>query len=446
MADLSHEVSRPPLVPPGQYVGTDTWLDRTGRYWHKRADGSLRIYRVGAGGRLYDEHTVSQAVVRMALHHPAMRIPHHGIGRVYPSESPQQPQKCSSRSTSLDTVRIIWRGRDPAERRQDAADWRRRRQIVAALRVATSEHLRRRHRYAEQRMSGCGVVRGQQQCARPSCGHKSGIQRYRCDIWQLCPYCARVHSRRRTSDLRDALDRHHYRVRAPGCTWHLVTLTVRTVGHYGEAVDTISRHVAALWRDVLTWRYTQVDAPTRVDDRGRLWYGRQRVLGGSDGTYWLRRDRERRCGAFRSIEFGDRTGNAHVHMLAYTPWVPQQVISQAWLEMTGSRVVDVRAVGERGRVARERLRGRAGWVDSDGAIREVTKYVSKTWTSDPVRAVELWDALAGHHVTQIYGSLRGLLRREGELFFTCPECGGHQYIWIGVPYDVALDLHRRGPP
>lgn len=348
--------------------------------------------------------------------------------------------------TSLDTVRKILRGQASGSgwrAAQARADWLRRGQLERALLRRESEHQvagrelpADRCRRAASRLAACGVLRGVRSCGS-GCGHQGEPERFACGQWQLCPYCARVHSRRRQAELLRVVRRYR---QGAGCRWRLVTLPVRTSGDLAEATKVIAGSVGRLWAEYLAWRWAPVVDPERLRHRrGRSYLGRRRAEQARDGRWWVR-DGRADAGAFRAIEFGDVSGNGHAHLLASMAWFPQSLLSAVWERMTGgSYVVHLTLVGGRKR--------EGGGCTLAGAVAEVAKYVAKVGTMRTELAVSAWEALAGRQVTQVYGALRGVVIADAALgAWTCPKCGGHVQVWSGVSYEVAWQEHERGPP
>lgn len=136
--------------------------------------------------------------------------------------------------------------------------------------------------------------------------------------------------------------------------WRLITLTIATNGEYDQAVEKISKAFGKLYRKLLK-------AP---------------------GT-----------AAQRSIEFGPKNGNVHIHCLYFGPYVKANVLREVWCELTGgSYVADLKEVGKDGEL--------------DTAIKEATKYITKFTESEPAKIVEYERALYKRHSLQRYGSFR----------------------------------------
>lgn len=434
----------------GRYVPTVPAPDNRihpDRYLLHQDEHRTTAYRLGRGGAPVDVASVS-AVVWESLHYqppgPVQRRP-ETPGCTPLVEPPQglSGAAAGGAGTSLDNVQRIVQRRPDAERDRECRAWERIHRVVeelgraaderdAAGRPLDAEACRR----AAGRLSMCGMVLSTKQCAAAGCGHHGAPERYECGLWQLCPRCARIRSSARRQDLRRVIAE---LPRAAGCRWRSVTLPVRTDGELAGALATLSGAMRSIWRDILSWRWAELtDAagnplqPTRIR-RGRGYYGRERVYEGEPGRWWRRRGRCAGAGAFRAIEFGPLNGNVHAHLLCYSPYVDQRVLSNAWSDLTGSDVVWIQSA-ERGR-------------GLESALLEATKYLTKVSTVPVPALVDAWEALRGRQSTQLYGTMRGVARPDHLLIeWTCERCGGHHYLWRPVDQELARREHERGPP
>jgi len=100
--------------------------------------------------------------------------------------------------------------------------------------------------------------------------------------------------------------------------------------------------------------------------------------------------------------------HVHLHLIVDAPYIPQDVLSSVWSDITGgSRVVWIQRV--------------AGLKD---AAKELLKYVSKFWEIEDAEALgELKDAFKGKKQCDCWGEARServVFRREP---LSCPRCG-----------------------
>jgi hypothetical protein len=289
--------------------------------------------------------------------------------------------------TRLDTVQKIRRDEDWQSEQADRDD---------TQKLLIYNELRKRgyDPFAE-RINVCGTILGKRVCKNESCGH-SEVDTSNCNLYHLCPTCARIRSRKIAAELEAAV-----RSVKPvsGYSWKLLTVALKSNDSGPrEALKKATGAFAKLWRNVLK-------APL--------------------------------AGAFRSIEFGPLNGNVHVHCLYYGPWVEKRRLSEAWKRYTGdSYIVDVRRVDDK-------------QADLAGAIQEVTKYVTKMADVSPPDLVDFWVAMRRRQMTQRYGVLRGM-KSEREIEDTpepCVKCGGVQFVYVHANWEVQCSpLSGRGPP
>lgn len=98
---------------------------------------------------------------------------------------------------------------------------------------------------------------------------------------------------------------------------------------------------------------------------------------------------------FRALEFGSLSGNVHLHILTFSPFIPHEDIKTRWQSLTdGSYITDVRPVN---------TKGKAGLK---GAFQEVAKYLTKFTESEPERLQQYIHALKGRRATERYGGFR----------------------------------------
>jgi len=153
--------------------------------------------------------------------------------------------------------------------------------------------------------------------------------------------------------------------------WWLITLTKKTNGAHDQAVENVSKAFPKLNRKHLK-------APGAA--------------------------------AIRSIEFGPKNGNVHIHCLYFGPSVSENILRETWLELTqDSYIVHVAEVGKDKKLDLDGTIAEVGKdkkLDLDGAIAEVTKYITKFTDSEPADIVRYEKALKGRHALQRYGTFR----------------------------------------
>lgn len=247
------------------------------------------------------------------------------------------------------------------------------------------------------RVRGCGHIQATTVCNK---GHKVQVYRYQCGIYKLCPMCAR----RRSAELKGEvwpLIKHIEHKPVVGYRWRLITLTTNTNGQHQKAVELGLGAFTKLWRNMLKKPY---------------------------------------AAAIRSLEFGPDTGNVHIHVLYYGPYVGKADLSVEWERLTGAPVVDIRQAGS------------GGGIGLRAAVEEVLKYVTNfTKVADKGLLVRCWKASKGRRLNQKYGLLLGRTSLECWLGVVlpkppafkvvdrdcCPVCGST---------DLTTDIPIRGSP
>lgn len=107
--------------------------------------------------------------------------------------------------------------------------------------------------------------------------------------------------------------------------------------------------------------------------------------------------------AIRAIEFGQKDGNVHAHMLYFGPYMSKEEIKNDWFDRTGSYVVDIRQAKIKNLDDHEEIRD---------AVSEITKYITKMDDETPPEAILTYvEALKGKQRTQRYGLFRKLYER-----------------------------------
>ncbi|MGN6368786.1 MAG: protein rep [Phycisphaerae bacterium] len=97
---------------------------------------------------------------------------------------------------------------------------------------------------------------------------------------------------------------------------------------------------------------------------------------------------------------GSGLWHVHFHVVCEAKYIPQKLLSDEWLKITGdSHVVDIRRVGAR-----------------TGAVQYITKYVTKAADSSVVNSrrhlLEAIDAFTGRRLVTTFGTWRGLKLME----------------------------------
>ena len=246
------------------------------------------------------------------------------------------------------------------------------------------------------RLRGCGQIQATTTCKQ---GHEVKKYRYQCGEYRLCPMCAKCRSKELQREIWPLM-KHIEAKPVVGYQWRFITLTTKTNGNQKEAVALALSAFTKLWRNMLKKPY---------------------VAG------------------IRSLEFGPDTGNVHIHLLYYGPYVNQGDLSEAWGNLTGAPVVDVRlAIEKHGSLK--------------GAVAEVLKYMTNyNKVQDKQLLIKCWKASKGRKLVQRYGLLYGRKSLERwvrvkipKLFVPqvqepscCPICGDTDLITV---------IPKRGPP
>jgi hypothetical protein len=195
------------------------------------------------------------------------------------------------------------------------------------------------------------------------------VYRYQCGEYRLCPMCAKRRSKELQNEIRPLIRQIEAKP-IVGYKWRLFTLTIRTCGNQKEAVALALSAFSKLHRNKLKKPYTA---------------------------------------AIRSMEFGPETGNVHLHVLYYGPYVNQAELSEAWEGLTGAPVVDIRLVGGHGQ-------------GLYGAVKEVLKYMTNfAKVGDKGLLVRCWLAGKGRRLVQRYGLLFGRTSLERWLGVVLPK-------------------------
>jgi len=269
-------------------------------------------------------------------------------------------------------------------------------QLYNADTAQTLEQLSLNNSKTHQRLRDCGHIDATVRCHN---GHDVQVFRNQCREYRLCPMCA---SRRSKELFREIwpMIKHIEAKPVRGYKWRFITLTTRTCGNHKDAVALAIKAFTKLWRNMLKRPYVA---------------------------------------AVRSLEFGPDTGNVHIHLLYYGPYVNQADLSDTWGNLTGAAVVDVRlAVEKHGSLK--------------GAVREVIKYMTNyNKVEDKELLVRCWQAAKGRRLVQRYGLLFGrqslerwlgvvLPKRPAERVpdaTCCPICGSTELTTV---------ISLRGPP
>ena len=351
------------------------------------------------------------------------------IGGDLPSPPEPPPKNYRRGLTLLDTVQKI-RPSQEWQQKRDTSDQH--------IRDGIYRELRKRGLYEKSaRMDLCGIPRSRLVCTE--CGTPSDTQKIQCNIYQICPTCQRIRSAKLKKEITSAIPRIKS---AADHRWRFLTLPVETGEDYKAATKLLIGAYSKLWRSVLQkeWRFVlEGSGPTPKPRKNRdgLFIGRGTWVcvaehKGERG-YWKPVGKSEHCAAFRALEFGGLNGNAHLHSLLYSKWIPQAVISVKWAELTGSYIVDIRSV--------------AG-ADLRKAVDEVAKYICKTQGQSAAKLVDFYLAMKGKHTTQRYGQFRGLVRTEKQLIEDPCECGCLVFDVEILPYAIGLkeSISMRGPP
>ena len=258
---------------------------------------------------------------------------------------------------------------------------------------------RRRVRTQADRLRSCGTVMGYNQC--PDQHRKLSI--CLCDMPKYCRRCARIDAYRKSEQLL-AVTKKLLKRPITGYNLRFLTLTTLNTGNVVNDAQTAIQAWSKLWRSMF-----QADFSA----------------------------------AWRRLEVGPKDGMVHLHVLLYSPWVNQQDISAKWAELTGAKVVDIRAVDRNKHLAK--------------AVQEVCKYVTDMdkWVERHgiddglAKVFAIGRALHGRRLTERYGSYRRRVFND-RMGFSMPEleeltpdrcdtCGKKWAAFIEV-------VEPRGPP
>jgi hypothetical protein len=113
-------------------------------------------------------------------------------------------------------------------------------------------------------------------------------------------------------------------------------------------------------------------------------------------------------GVLAAAEFGERGHRLHFHLIAYCPFVPKDLLTQVWQQVTGDecRITWIR---------------RLNYHDIEGELKETTKYVTKFTALPPRLVPTLATVLKGTRSFRTYGLLHGAPLPHKEPH-TCPVC------------------------
>jgi len=217
------------------------------------------------------------------------------------------------------------------------------------------------------------------------CGFSRKVAQY-CEL-RVCPECATRQSKkiqhRVMKLLRDLSLPRGWRAR-------LITLTVKTDGHYEEAIERIGKALGNLWRSYL-WR----------DQAGRRRRDARKRQAGEKGA----------SGAVAGIEFGPKNGNVHVHLVYVGPYLPHAEFSHVWRRLVGEGYVWISAVRS-----------------LKAAMREALKYMSNVRKLSGPMVVELYSHLDGKRRIRSYGILRDAEEAAKGKSLVCEHCGGGEWM------------------
>ncbi|GAH97084.1 unnamed protein product, partial [marine sediment metagenome] len=120
--------------------------------------------------------------------------------------------------------------------------------------------------------------------------------------------------------------------------------------------------------------------------------------------------------------------HVHIHAIIGSGWIDQALLSREWQEITGCRVVDIRAIKNE---------------DKWDGIREVIKYPAKaaTFMHDSALVNEFLKATQGVNLAYGFGALyRVRSSRHSRETMRCPVCGSHDIDFAhGYGFRVARD-------
>lgn len=209
---------------------------------------------------------------------------------------------------------------------------------------------------------------------------------------RLCPRCARRRSKKMGRAWADAAERVPKR---RGYRWRLVTLTLLVGSTQGRLFG-----LEAGTQDLMADFVRIKDCFARLRRR------------------WRNRDRWEGLAGFYALEVGELvTGrNVHIHMLVYTPYLPQAELSEEWLELTGdSMIVDVRLA----------------YDDLRKAVKEITKYITKlTLTRDVDELVAIHLAMRGKPTGRPFGLAHGTVDVLVTDPIACKHCGSTTWYYV----------------
>lgn len=109
-----------------------------------------------------------------------------------------------------------------------------------------------------------------------------------------------------------------------------------------------------------------------------------------------------------AAEFGEDSQHLHFHILAYCPFVPKNLLTESWMDVTGGECM-------------------VNWIkkvqyhDLEDNIKEICKYVTKFTNLAPKLVPALADVLDGQRRFRTYGKVRLMDEPEHEPA-ACPIC------------------------
>jgi len=246
------------------------------------------------------------------------------------------------------------------------------------------------------RLKDCGHIYGYYACG--SCAHTDKLIQNFCGMHRLCPICARINRHDLIHEICEAVRLIKKRP-VVGHEWRFITLTVRTEGEYKKSVEKALKGFSKLYKNFL---------------------------------------RGRRTACVRTVEFGPKNGNVHIHALYYGPYMAQEKLSDVWERYTGSKVVDIRLVEPKA-------------VETQ--VEEICKYITKFTDVSNSRLVEIWQSVHRKRLVERYGLFRKDVLKtwvevpeqkkeykepESDL---CPRCGSDHWLFV---YGYNLDLPPPG--
>jgi hypothetical protein len=171
-------------------------------------------------------------------------------------------------------------------------------------------------------------------------------------------------------------------------------------------------------------------------------YGRLLRSWGKLRARWRRRFGDGIAG-LASREVG-RGMNAHVHVLAYLPYIAQADLSQEWFEITGdSSVVWIREVEDGKGRTWSKASGHQKAAVLRAAVSEACKYVTKIRARDPEQLVTIYEATRGTPRGRPWGALHGRLLPKRVRECACPVCGST--MWF-TDESIRFLSHQARPP